>query len=194
MTAKARQIFLKTGENMKELSLHILDIAKNSVKARADCIKITVNEDEEKNLLTIDIEDNGCGMSEEFLKTVKDPFSTTRTTRKVGMGISLFEAAAKQCGGKLDIFSEKGKGTRVSVCFEYNHIDRAPLGDMAGTMVTLISGSPGINFIYSHTKNGRNFTMNTAEFKKVLGDVPLDTPEVLLWIEDYIKEGISDLQ
>ena len=194
MTAKARQIFLKTGEEMKELSLHILDIAKNSVKAKADCIKITVDEEEEKNLLTIEIEDNGCGMSEEFLKTVKDPFSTTRTTRKVGMGISLFEAAANQCGGRLDIFSEKGKGTKVCVYFEYNHIDRAPLGDMAGTIVTLISGSPEINFIYTHTKNGQTFKMDTAELKAILGDVPLDTPEVLLWIGDYIKEGLLELR
>ena len=91
---------------MKELSLHILDIAKNSVKANASLIEIYVTEDETKNLLTIEIKDNGCGMTEEFLKTVKDPFSTTRTTRKVGMGISLFEAAAVQCGGKLDITSK----------------------------------------------------------------------------------------
>lgn len=178
---------------MKELSLHILDIAKNSVKAKASLIEICVNEDEKKNLLTIDINDNGCGMSKEFLKNVKDPFSTTRTTRKVGMGISLFEAAAMQCGGKLDIDSEEGVGTKMCVTFLYNHIDRAPLGDMAGTMETLISGSPEIDFLYRHTKNGETFVLDTRELRNVLGDVPLDLPEVVMWIDGYIKEGLGEI-
>ncbi len=179
---------------MKELSLHILDIAKNSVKAKADRVLITVKEDEKENLLEIIIEDNGCGMSQEFLESVKDPFSTTRTTRKVGMGIPLFEAAAVQCGGRLDISSEIGQGTRVYTCFQLNSIDRAPLGDMAGTMTTLISGSPDINFIYNHIKNGKEFNLDTNELKEVLGEVPLNIPEVVIWIEDYIKEGLLDLQ
>ncbi len=150
---------------MKELSLHILDIAKNSVKANAALIEILINEDSEKNLLTIEINDNGCGMSEEFLKTVKDPFSTTRTTRKVGMGISLFEAASVQCGGRLDITSEEGVGTKLRTSFVLDHIDRAPVGDMAGTMETLISGSPEIDFLYRHTKNGKTFTLDTREIR-----------------------------
>ncbi len=179
---------------MKELSLHILDIAKNSVKAKAEKIQIKVSEDQEKNLLEITIDDNGCGMSEEFLKTVRDPFSTTRTTRKVGLGIPLFEAAAVQCGGRLEISSKVGQGTSLYVCFELNSIDRAPLGDMAGTMTTLISGSPDINFIYTHIKNGKTFELDTEELKEVLGDVPLDVPEVVMWIDGYIKEGLLDLQ
>lgn len=179
---------------MKELSLHILDIAKNSVKADASLIRINIDENESENELKIEIIDNGCGMSEEFLKTVKDPFSTTRTTRKVGMGLSLFEAAAIQCGGGLEISSELGKGTNVNVEFELNSIDRAPIGDMAGTMTTLISGSPQIDFIYSHKKNGREFIMKTADIKEVLGDVPLDLPEVVMWIDGYIKEGLSELE
>ena len=179
---------------MKELSLHILDIAKNSVKAKATVIEIDVTEDIEKNLLTIEIRDNGCGMSEEFLKTVKDPFSTTRITRKVGMGISLFEAAAVQCGGKLDITSKVGAGTTLTVTFEYDNIDRAPIGDMAGTMQTLISGSPTIDFIYRHIKNTKEFILDTMEIKQVLGDVPLDTPDVLLWIDGYVNEGLCELK
>ena len=178
---------------MKELSLHILDIAENSVKAKASLIEISVYEDSEKNLLTIDIKDNGCGMSEEFLKTVKDPFSTTRTTRRVGMGLSLFEAAAVQCGGSLKISSEQGVGTSVTVTFLQNHIDRAPLGDMAGTMQTLIGGAPEIDFIYRHEKDGKNFVLDTREIKETLGDVPLNTPEVILWIGDYINECINEL-
>ncbi len=179
---------------MKELSLHILDIAKNSVKAKASLIEILVNEDEEKNLLTININDNGCGMSEEFLKRVKDPFSTTRKTRKVGLGIPLFEAAATQCGGGLEITSKEGVGTKMCVTFLYNHIDRAPIGDMAGTMETLISGSPEIDFLYRHTKNGKVFTLDTREIRKVLGDVPLDLPDVVMWIDGYIKEGLGEIE
>ena len=178
---------------MKELSLHILDIAKNSVKANASLIEIYVTEDESKNLLTIEIKDNGCGMTEEFLKTVKDPFSTTRTTRKVGMGIPLFEAAAVQCGGKLDITSKVNVGTTLTVTFELDNIDRAPIGDMAGTMQTLISGSPAIEFIYRHEKNSKVFVLDTRELKQVLGEVPLDTPEVLLWIEGYVNEGLGEI-
>ena len=179
---------------MKELSLHILDIAKNSVKAKASLITINIDENEEKNLLTIEISDNGCGMSEEFLKTVKDPFSTTRTTRKVGMGISLFEAAAMQCGGGLDISSKLGEGTSVFVRFELDSIDRAPIGDMAGTMTTLISGSPEIDFIYSHKKNDREFVLRTEEIRAVLGDVPLDLPEVVMWIDGYVRDGLGEIQ
>ena len=178
---------------MKELSLHILDIAKNSVKAKASVIEIIISEDEETNLLTIEIKDNGCGMSKEFLETVRDPFSTTRTTRKVGMGIPLFEAAAVQCGGYVDITSEEGVGTEFKVFFEYNHIDRAPLGDMPGTMQVLISGSPEIDFIYRHEKNGKVFNMDTRELRQVLGEVPLDTPDVLAWIDGFIQEGLSEL-
>jgi len=178
---------------MKELSLHILDIAKNSVKAKASVIEIEIMENEEKNLLTIKIIDNGCGMSKEFLARVKDPFSTTRTTRKVGMGIPLFEAAAVQCGGYVDITSEEGVGTEFKVVFELNHIDRAPIGDMSGTMQVLISGSPEIDFIYRHEKNGRTFNMDTRELRQVLGEVPLDTPDVLAWIDGFIQEGLAEL-
>ena len=178
---------------MKELSLHILDIAKNSVKAKADLIEIIISENEEKNLLTIEINDNGCGMSKEFLEKVRDPFSTTRTTRKVGMGIPLFEAAAVQCGGYVDITSEEGVGTEFKVVFEYNHIDRAPLGDMPGTMQVLISGSPDIDFIYRHEKNGKVFNMDTRELRQVLGEVPLDTLDVLAWIDEFIREGLLEL-
>lgn len=178
---------------MKELSLHILDIAENSVKAKASLIEITVSEDEKNDLLTIEIKDNGCGMSEEFLKNVKDPFSTTRTTRRVGMGLSLFEAAAEQCGGSLDISSKEGVGTTVLVTFKLNHIDRAPLGDMAGTMETLIGGSPDIDFIYRHKRGEKEFLLDTVNIREMLSGVPLDTPEVLIWIGDYINEGINEL-
>ena len=122
---------------MKELSLHILDIVKNSVKAKADLIEIKIDEDRAGNRLVIEIIDDGCGMSEEFLKRVRDPFTTTRTTRKVGMGIPLFEMAAVMAGGSFDISSKVGEGTKVAAVFAYDSIDRAPLGDMVGTMQTI---------------------------------------------------------
>ena len=165
----------------------------NSVKAQASLIQINISESTDENLLTIEIIDNGCGMSTEFLKTVRDPFSTTRTTRKVGMGISLFEAAAEACGGSLELDSVLGEGTRLKTYFQLDHIDRAPVGDMTGTITTLISGSPDIDFIYRHTKNGKEFILGTAGMRQVLDGVPLDTPDVLSWISDYIREGLSEI-
>ena len=178
---------------MKELSLHILDIVQNSIKAGAKNIEIIINESTADNLMTIEINDNGCGMSEEFLKKVKDPFVTTRTTRKMGMGISLFEAAAVQCGGALDIESTLGVGTKVKATFELMSIDRAPIGDMAETMMTIISGAPGPEYVYRHTKDGRVFELDTLQLKEILGGVPLDMPEVLTWITGYVREGLAEL-
>ena len=179
---------------MVEISLHILDIAQNSIKAKASLVEIDITEDTQANLLTVIIKDNGCGMDKDFLKDVTNPFRTTRTTRKVGLGIPLFEAAAEACGGKLDITSEEGVGTKMCVTFLYNHIDRAPIGDMAGTMGTLISGSPKLDFLYRHTKRGKTFTLDTRELRQVLGDVPLDLPDVIMWIDGYIKEGLSEIE
>ena len=178
---------------MKELSLHILDLIQNSIKANATEIEISIEESIPENRLEISIRDNGCGMSAEFLNRVRDPFTTTRTTRKAGLGIPLFEAAAVQCGGGMDIQSAEGVGTTVCVWFEHDHIDRAPIGDMASTMVTVLSGSPGIAFIYKHTYNGKSFLFDTAEIRAVLGDVPLNTPEVLTWIDGFIREGLAGL-
>lgn len=177
---------------MKELSLHILDIVQNSVKANATEIKIDINESREKNLLEIRITDNGCGMSEELLARVRDPFATTRTTRKVGMGISLFEAAAQQSGGYLDIDSELGKGTTLYVCFELDNIDRAPIGDMAETMVTILLSAPEINYVYTHRRSEEEFIFDTKDIKETLGDIPLTNPEILGWIKEYITEGLSE--
>ena len=178
---------------MRELSLHILDIAQNSISAHSTLIQINIEESSKDNLLSIEIIDNGSGMSPEFLKTVRDPFSTTRTTRKVGMGISLFEAAAVACGGRLELESELGKGTTLKTYFQLDHIDRAPLGDMAGTIQTLISGAPDIDFIYRHSKNGKDFVLDTTQLRNVLDGVPLNTPDFLLWISDCVNEGLSEI-
>lgn len=179
---------------MKELSLNILDIAQNSVKAKASLIEIIIDENIVDNILTIVISDDGCGMSKEFLSRVRDPFTTTRTTRKVGMGIPLFELAANQAGGTLDISSEVGMGTCVTATFLYDSIDRAPIGDITGTIITLVSGSPEIEFRYIHRINGAEFEFDTKKIKEILGDVPIDSAEVLSWIMDYITEGLNEIK
>ena len=180
---------------MKELSLNILDIAKNSVKAKADLIEITINEDTENDLLSIKIKDDGIGMSKEFLEKVRDPFTTTRTTRKFGMGIPLFELAAIQAEGSFQISSEENIGTDVEASFKYSSIDRAPLGDITGTMVTLISGSPEIDFLYKHIYSGKEFVFDTREVREALGnDVSLAENEVLTWISGCLNEGIEEIK
>ena len=179
---------------MLEISLHILDIVNNSVKAGASLIELSVCEDIAKNRLTVEITDNGCGMDEDFLKDVTNPFRTTRTTRKVGMGLSLFKAAAEETGGSLSITSKVGEGTRVVTDFVYDHIDRQPLGDMASTITTVLSGNPDIDFLYRHTKDGKEFLLDTRKIREILGDdVPLGAPEVIVWLTDYIHEGLEEI-
>ncbi|MBR4889999.1 MAG: ATP-binding protein [Clostridia bacterium] len=179
---------------MLELSLHILDIANNSVKAEASLIEISVEENVSKNFLRISIKDDGCGMDKEFLAQVTDPFKTTRTTRKVGMGLSLFKAAAENTGGGLEIKSEKGVGTEVVVTFVYDHIDRQPLGDIGETLTTLISGNASVDFVYKHSVNDKEFLLDTRNIREILGgDISLGSPEIVIWMKDYIKEGLSEI-
>lgn len=179
---------------MTELSLHILDIAQNSIKAKATLIEITVDENVSANTLTIVIKDNGCGMDKEFLRDVVNPFRTTRTTRKVGLGLSLFKSACELTGGKFEIESEPGCGTTVTAVFVYDSIDRQPLGDMASTMSTIIGGNDKIDYVYKHVFNGNFFEFSTAEIRKVLGsDIALSELDVLKWIEDFIREETKNL-
>lgn len=179
---------------MLELSLHILDIVNNSVKAGASLIQVSVNEAKSKNLLEILIQDNGCGMDADFLAHVTDPFQTTRTTRKVGMGLSLFKAAAESAGGGLTVDSQKNVGTVVRVNFVYDHIDRQPLGNMAETVLSLISGNTTVDFVYTHTVNDKVFSLDTREIKRILGDeVSLGSPEIVLWLREYIQEGLNEI-
>ena len=174
---------------MTELSLHILDIVQNSIKAGAKLIEIKVDEDTLDNRLEIIIIDNGCGMEEEFLKDVVNPFRTTRTTRKVGLGLSLLKNACELTGGNLNITSEVGVGTKVMASFVHDSIDRQPLGDMASTMSTIIGGNDKIDYIYTHTYNRESFEFSTKEIRKALGEeVELSNLDVLNWIEEYITE------
>lgn len=179
---------------MKELSLHILDIVQNSIAAKATAIDISIVESTKENMFTIKIIDNGCGMSREFLENVISPFVTTRKTRKVGLGISLFKAAAERCNGCFIIASEEGKGTSIEVRLDRNHIDRAPLGNMADTFTTLLLSNDRIHYTYYHVFDNKEFSIDTRELKKVLGeDVPLHDFEVLEWVKGFIIEGLAEL-
>jgi len=174
---------------MTELSLHVLDIVCNSVKAGASLIEIRFCENTADNLLTIEIIDNGCGMDKQFLTDVVNPFRTSRTTRKVGLGLSLLKNACELTGGRLDIESEVGVGTTVKASFVYDSIDRQPIGDMASTMSTLVGGNDKIDFIYTHSYNGREFKLSTMDMRNILGaEVELSNTDVLNWMEDYINE------
>lgn len=177
---------------MKELSLNILDIAMNSVKAKAHNIEITIDESEE--CLDVLIKDDGCGMTEEMLNRVTDPFCTTRTTRRVGLGIPFYKLAAEQTGGYIRISSKTAtehsdsSGTYVFARFFKNHIDFLPLGDIVSTVCTLIQGSPDIDFVFRHN----DVFLDTKELRNVLGDVSLSSPEVIIWIRDYLIEQYSE--
>lgn len=176
---------------MKELSLNILDIAENSAKAGAKNIRIELTETD--TLLIITVSDDGCGMKPDLLQSVVDPFTTTRTTRKVGLGIPLFKLAAEQTGGTLTIVSRHVSvfpaehGTVVTARFYKNHIDCAPLGDTVSTMLTLVQGHPDIDFLFVHTVPGRTVRLDTKEMRKVLLNVPLNSYEVLQWISEYLR-------
>ena len=173
---------------MKELSLHLLDVAKNSVAAGAGHVEITLTEDG-AGWLTIAITDDGRGMAPEFLAQVTDPFTTTRTTRKVGLGLPLYRMAAEQTGGSLDIHSEVGKGTAVTARFLRRHLDCPPLGDLAGTVALLIQGSPDMELTYRHTTPNGTAELSTGELREILGDdISLAEPEIFAWIQDYLTE------
>ncbi len=182
---------------MKELSLNVLDIAMNSVKANAENILIKLVET--ADTLTLTIGDDGCGMSEETVKNVMNPFYTTRTTRSVGLGVPLLKLAAEQTGGKITVESvsetvnPEKHGTTVTAEFFKNHLDFTPLGDIVSTVTTLIQGAPDIEWKFEHILEGGSVELDTKQLREILGDVPLDNFEVIKWIEEYLKEGYASV-
>ena len=182
---------------MKELSLNILDITENSVKAGATLTEILIDESETK--LTITVRDDGCGMSKEMVSAVKDPFCTTRTTRNVGLGIPLLVLSAEQTGGFVLIESKKADeldsshGTTVKAHYNKDHIDFTPLGDVVSTVTTLVQGHPDTDFLFIHNKEGKEVRLDTRELREVLGDIPLDTYEIIKWIEENLKEQYNEI-
>jgi len=176
---------------LKELSLHILDIAENSVHADADKIEIAVTENLKNDTLSIRIQDNGKGMDQALVRQITDPFITSRTTRKVGLGIPFFKAAAEACNGSFQILSEPGKGTEVKVSFQRSHIDRMPLGDLRGTYLALIIGYPDVNWILKYGRDEREFILDDNPIKEILDGVPLSEPEVIQYLREVINEGFN---
>ncbi len=182
---------------MKELSLNILDITENSVKAGASLTEILLEETEET--LTIVIRDDGCGMSEEIVKGVVNPFYTTRTTRKVGLGLPLLKMAAEQTDGSMTVESKsreeypENSGTTVKAVFNKQHIDFTPLGDIISTMVTLIQGHPDTDFYFNHKISDKGVELDTRQLREVLEDVPLNSYEVISWVSEYLREQYENL-
>ncbi len=178
---------------MTELSLNVLDVVQNSVKAKATLISVEVTSDFEKDLMKIVISDNGCGMDKEQLNAVCDPFYTTRTTRKVGLGVSFFKLAAESAGGEFSIASEKGVGTTTTATFQISNIDRIPLGDMTATMHSLITMNTEIDFVYEYRVDDKSFTLDTREFREILDGVPFDVPEVSEYIREYLTSNKNEV-
>ncbi|GAB4532799.1 MAG: ATP-binding protein [Anaerolineae bacterium] len=179
---------------MREIALHLLDIAENSVAAGARKVEITIEEDIQQDRLRASVQDDGRGMDEQLLAQVTDPFVTSRTTRKVGLGIPLFKAAAEACAGGLRITSEPGRGTSLEVDFQRSHIDRMPLGDIAGTFLTLLIGYPDTHWIFRYRADGAEFVFDDEPIKKELAGIALTEPSILAFLRRTLQEGISDVQ
>ena len=172
---------------MKEIALYVLDIAQNSITANASVLEIALSETAETIVFTI--ADNGKGMSPELLARVSDPFTTTRTTRKMGLGIPLLRMAVEQTGGSLIIESTEGVGTTVTARFCAGHIDCPPVGDMAGTITLLLQGAPQLELHYTYTVDGASFQLTTEEIRAQLGpEISLAEPEIILWLREYLQE------
>ena len=181
---------------MTEISLNILDVAQNSVRAEATLIEISVAADTVQDRLTVVIKDNGCGMSEEQVRNVTDPFFTTRTTRKIGLGIPFFKQSAEITGGSFTIKSELGVGTVTEAVYVLSSIDRMPLGDMTQTIHSLVTMNTHIDFLYTYSADDKSFVLDTREFREILGSGDFDVPEVSAFIKDFLKENhaeVSDL-
>nr|WP_316626743.1 ATP-binding protein [uncultured Ruminococcus sp.] len=178
---------------MRELSLNVMDVAQNSVRAEATLVEILVEESDKNDSLSITIRDNGCGMTQEQVQQVIDPFFTTRTTRKVGLGVPLFKMSAEQTGGSFDITSEVGRGTQTRARYVKSHVDMTPLGDINSTVSILIRCNPEIDFVFTHSTDKGAFTLDTRELREVLEGVSLDTPDVVEWIEQFLEEHTENI-
>ncbi|MGB8214925.1 MAG: ATP-binding protein [Anaerolineales bacterium] len=183
---------------MREIALHLLDLAENSVSAGAHAIEISVCEDLDADRLTARIEDDGRGMDEETVKKVTDPFYTSRTTRKVGLGIPLLKEAAEACNGGLEIRSKPGAGTQVEATFQHSHIDRMPLGALSTVFLQLSVTHPDIHWTFRYTARNHGaeeaFTFDDKPVKEALGEVPLTHPDVLAYLRETLEEGLGNAQ
>jgi hypothetical protein len=179
---------------LRELALHLLDIIENSISAQANNITVEIIEDTINDRLKMSVQDDGKGMDAEMVARVVDPFVTSRTTRKVGLGIPLFKEAAEACKGHLLLQSEVGKGTRMDVEFQRSHIDRAPLGNLTNTFLGVIIGTPQIHWVLKYQVNSEVFIFDDQPIKAELQDIPLSDPEVIKFVRNMLEEGITSIQ
>ncbi len=175
---------------MKQLSENILDITMNSVRAGSPLTEVSVTE--EGSMLTILIKDCGCGMTPEQVANVTDPFFTTRKTRKVGLGLPFLKMEAELTGGRFSINSTVGVGTEVKASFDMSHIDAIPLGDMPETVMTIIGAAPDKDLIFTHTSGDKQISLDTRDLRAQLEGVPLDTPDVLIWVKEYLEGAYAE--
>ncbi|MFA6651684.1 MAG: ATP-binding protein [Bacteroidales bacterium] len=179
---------------MNDLALHLLDIIQNSLAAGATFVTVRIEENPRKNLMVMSVEDNGCGMNEEQLHKLSDPFFTSRTTRRVGLGVPLLRQTAEQSGGNLEVVSETGKGTCLTARFQYNHLDRPPLGDVANAIVLMISANPNVDFAYRYSYNEKSYEITTRQLKDTLDGAPLNDLYIMEMVEEMIRENQNDLK
>jgi len=172
---------------MEDLSLHILDIVENSVAAQASAIEIRLSEDKKKDVLSVEVIDNGIGMDEETQKRALNPFFTTKKVRRFGLGLSLLSESAKAANGHLSIRSKKGKGTRIRADFQYSHIDRKPLGNIGQTIITLVIGNPDIDIIYIHKKDGHKYVFDTRKIRSQLIDIAMNSLDGMRMIKEELR-------
>lgn len=178
---------------MREISLHILDLIQNSIEAGATAAKLEIIEDIIGNSMIIRISDNGRGMNKKMRQLVIDPFITTRTTRRVGLGLPLMDMSTKRCGGYLKIDSIPGQGTVIEAMYQHNHLDRPPMGNLVETIKSILVASPVLQFSYYHTVNNKSLSISSHEIADVLDGIPLTQPDILIWLHGYLSDNIANL-
>lgn len=179
---------------LPEISLNVLDIAQNSIKAGATLVEIVVEKKTEEQIMNLMINDDGCGMDEEQLERVIDPFFTSRSTRKIGLGVPFLKQAAEASGGSFRISSEVNVGTRVFASFHTDHIDCMPLGDINSTIFSLVTTNEELNFVYTYRVDQKEFTLDTREIREILGDVSFQNGEVSSFLREYLSENQLEVE
>ena len=175
---------------MEEIAMYILDIVNNSIRAGSNNIHVFIKDSVKENIVHVMIVDDGCGMNETQLNKVTDPFYTSRTTRNVGLGVPMFKDSVEMSGGTFNIQSLENDGTLIEGTYIKDHLDTPPMGDIIETMITLIQFDENINYIFEYNEDDHEFVLNTIDIKEILEDVPINIPEVLNWLREYIKEGL----
>ncbi len=176
---------------MKELAMHVYDLMENSTAANSTEVKLTIRDSLKDNIYAFTIEDNGKGMTPEFMAKVTDPYTTSRTTRKVGLGLPLIKMNTENCGGGMKLQSEVGKGTRLDFWFQHNHWDRPPMGDIAGTIVMLCAAHEDIHIIYKHITDEGEFVFDTDEIHEALDGMSMNDVKVMGWLKDMVQENLE---